>query len=302
MESLNKIIVCLDHTKIDPCLVENASAICKLAEASEIIFIHIIKDFNLPDSVRKEFPNLLDKALEDRKKEIENLVETHFKCDIKTTILIKQGSETKEILKIANKLNADLIILGLKKTSNSVLSTRIARRSPCSLLLIPENVTLKLDSIFIPTDFSSYSSFSIEIMLALTKNLDSTIYLHNIYQVPSSYRYSGKTYKEFENILKNHAINDCKVLIKKATIQSQKLVPVVSLDEKGKIINIILETANEKKADLIVMGAKGRTITSSLLIGSKSERMIGINDSIPLLIARKKGVIAGILEELNYLK
>lgn len=296
---LKKIIVCLDHSDMDKGLIENACALSKAAGATEITFLNVIKDFNLPDSVLKEFPDLLDKALEERKDEIKGLISKHFKCDIPTKILVLQGGETKEILKVANDQDSDLIILGRKKVSDSVLSTRVARRSPCNLLLIPEGVELKLDKIFIPVDFSDYSSLSLERTLELTKDTKSKIYLQNVYQVPSSYRYSGKTYEEFAEIMKGHASNDLDILIKNVKTQSQELIPVCSLDKDGKIIDLALSEASKKKVDLMVMGAKGRTTTSALFIGSKSERMIRINENIPLMIIRKKGAVAGILESLK---
>lgn len=296
---LKNIIVCLDHSDMDKGLIENACTISKIVGATTITFINVIKDFNLPDSVLKEFPDLLDKALVERKNEIKELIEEHFKCDLPTKILVKQGGETKEILKAANDLDADLVILGRKRGSDSVLSTRIARRSPCNLLLIPEGVKLKFDKIFIPVDFSDYSSLSLKSTLLLTKNLKSKVYLQNVYQVPSSYRYSGKSHQEFTEIMKGHATKDLEVLIKNVDKESQELIPVCSLDKDGKIIDLALKEAADKKVDLIIIGAKGRTTTSALFIGSKSERMIRINENIPMMIIRKKGAVAGILESLK---
>ncbi|MEO9484927.1 MAG: universal stress protein [Ekhidna sp.] len=295
---LKKIIVCLGHSDMDKELIENACSISKIAGTEEITFLNIIKDFNLPESVLKEFPDLLDKALDERKDEIKKLIGSHFKCDVSTKILVRQGGETKEILRAADEIKSDLIVLGRKKVSDSVLSTRVARRSPCNLLLIPEGVELKFDKIFIPVDFSDYSSLSLGRTMLLTKELKSKVYLQNVYQVPSSYRYSGKTYEEFAEIMKGHATKDLEILIKNVAKDSQELIPVCSLDKDGKIIDLALKEATKKKVDLIVMGAKGRTTTSALFIGSKSERMIRINEDIPLMIIRKKGAVAGILESL----
>ena len=81
---LKKIIVCLDHTQKDKLLIENACELSKIAGTEEIIFLNIIKDFNLPDDMIKEFPNLFDQAVEERRAELNELVDAHFKCDIKT--------------------------------------------------------------------------------------------------------------------------------------------------------------------------------------------------------------------------
>lgn len=296
---LEKIIVCLDHTELDKELIENACQLSKVASATDITFLNIIQDFDLPEAMKKEFPDLIDKAINERKKEINDLVEKHFECDIPTSILVKQGSKTKEILRVATSKDADLIILGRRVVSDSVLSTRIARRSPCNLLLIPEGMKLKFDKIFIPVDFSDYSTLSLEKTLDLTSVSNSRIYLQNVFNVPSSYRYSGKSYEEFAEIMKGHTKKDLDLLIKKVKVGSQELIPVFTLD-KGENINIlIMKEAMEKKVDLLVMGAKGRTAASALFIGSKAEHMIRINNEIPMMIIRKKGGIAGIIETLK---
>ena len=67
---LDKIIVCLGHTDKDQGLVENACQISKITGATQIIFLNIIREFNMPDDVMKEFPQLIDKAISERKEEI----------------------------------------------------------------------------------------------------------------------------------------------------------------------------------------------------------------------------------------
>lgn len=297
--AFKKIIVCLDHTEKDKLLIENACELSKIAGTEEIIFLNIIKDFNLPDEMIKEFPNLFDQAVEERKTELNELVEKHFKCDIKIKLIVRQGSLTKEILKTANDSKADLIIQGRNINSDSVLSARIARRSPCNLLLIPQNHTLKFDKIFIPVDFSDHSDLSLKTTLTLTEGKSSEVFLQNVINIPSSYRYSGKTYQEFGEIIKGHLEKDLDVLIKKVSPKTQKLTPVFTLDKGESVIDLIWDEARKRRVNMIVMGAKGRTAASAIFIGSKAEKMIRINYAIPLLIIRKKGAIAGILETLK---
>ena len=99
--------------------------------------------------------------------------------------------------------------------------------------------------------------------------------------------------------MKGHASKELDVFIKNANASNQELIPVCSLDKDGKLVDLVIKEAKKKKVDLIVMGAKGRTTTSALFIGAKSERMIRMNQNIPLLVIRKKGGIAGLLESLK---
>ena len=278
-------------------MIDNACIISKIAGTKELIFLNVIKDFNLPDEMKKEFPDLLDKAIEERKEELKGLVEEHVDLPIKTRLVVRQGSITKEILGVATNEKSDLIIMGRNNGSDSVLTTRIARRSPCNLLSIPQSITLKFDKVLIPVDFSDYSELSLKRTLSLTEHSSSTIYLHNVISVPSSYRYSGKSYDEFAEIIKGHAEKDLSILTNKVKLQNQKLERLFTIEHGENVIDLIWSESKKKKVDLIVMGAKGRT-PAVIFIGSKAERMIRINQEIPLMIIRKKGAMAGIIETL----
>ena len=101
--------------------------------------------------------------------------------------------------------------------------------------------------------------------------------------------------------MKEHASKDLGALLKRVEVSDQEIVPVYTIDKTGNLMKLVYDEAKKKKADLIIMGAKGRTMASALLIGSKSERMIRINEEIPLLMIRKKGAVAGLLDAFKEL-
>ncbi|MEM6641548.1 MAG: universal stress protein [Bacteroidota bacterium] len=294
-----KIIVCLDHSDKDQEVVESACSIAKISGTEEMIFLNVIKDFQLPEKMKKEFPDLLSKALEERKKELDSLVDSFWCLKIKKRLEVKQGSVTREIMDAATRIKSDLIIMGKNNDGDSLLTARIARKSPCNLLLLPPKKKLKFDRILIPVDFSDYSELSLKQTMALTQNFTSEIFLHNIISVPSSYRYSGKTSEEFAEIIQGHAEKDLEILTRKIELKNQSLVPSFTVEHGENVIDLVWAESKRKKVDLIVMGAKGRTVASTIFIGSKTERMIRVNDKIPLMIIRKKGAMAGVLETLR---
>lgn len=301
MITFNKILVCVDLSAADPSIIKNTCRLAKVIGTKEVTFLNVIKDFNIPDSLIKEFPDLLDKAVAERKAQLQEVIASGFDFEgVKTKILIKQGNATKEILTTSLDEKADLIVLGRKMGSNSVLSTRISRRAACNLLLIPEEGELNFNRIHVPVDFSNYSELALHTALALTHDTEADITLQNVYNVPSSYRYSGKTYEEFAEIMEDNSSKDLGALIKKvASVTKQKLKPVNTLNNGHNVSKLIFTEANKNKPNLIVMGAKGRTAASALFIGSKAERMIQVNFTIPLLVVREKGANAGIIESIK---
>lgn len=301
MITFNKILVCVDLSSADQSIIKSTCRLAQKIGTQEVTFLNVIKDFNLPDSLIKEFPDLIDKAVAERREKLEQEVKKGFDCEgITTKILIKQGNATKEILTTSLDQAADLIVLGRKVDSNSVLSTRISRRAACNLLLMPETGALDFDRILVPVDFSNYSELALQTALKLTGNSNAEITLQNVYSVPSSYRYAGKTFEEFASIMEGNSSKDLVALTKKVGVTSgQKLTPIHTLNNGQNVSKLIFAEADKSKASLIVMGAKGRTAASALFIGSKAERMIQVDFTIPLLVVREKGANAGIIESIQ---
>ncbi|MFT6854066.1 MAG: nucleotide-binding universal stress UspA family protein [Cyclobacteriaceae bacterium] len=308
MYKFNKILVGLDRTEIDYDLIKAASDICELSGAQEVFFINIIKDFHMPDSLLKEFPGLLDKAVKERQELLEADVKNNFKySEVKITVnvIVEHGQVTKNLLKIASEEKVDLIVLGRKneKKGGGVLLNRIARRAGCSLLIVPKGAEFKTDTILVPTDFSDYSKQAMDKAISFARKSKShvKIVVQNVYIVPTGYHYTGKSFEEFGVIMKENAKKDYHVFINQFDIEGFDVVDVYSLDKDDDIITDIFRSAKTRKANLIIIGAKGRTATTALFIGSKAEKLIQLESHTPLLVIRPKGKRAGLLEYIQEL-
>lgn len=286
-------------SKTDKCVIESTENLANAVGAEKIYFLNVIKNFQIPDAIKKEMPELEEKAIEERERKLHSEISRSYKGDTPYEIVIKTGNGTKEILKHVSSVKADVLVIGKKKESDSVLAPRIARRVPCNFLIIPNDSVLKFDRILLPVDFSEYSRLSLQSAIKITKNTNSTIYTQNVYTVPNGFRYSGKSFNDFAKIMKANAEKYLNMLLKQAEVNPADVVPIHTLDKKEGVVKLVMKEAKKKNINLIVIGAKGRTAASALFIGSKSERMIRINNSTPMLIIRKKGVIVGLLESLK---
>jgi nucleotide-binding universal stress UspA family protein len=264
----------------------------------------VIRDLNLPDEVKKEFPKITEKAISERKQEIIKLVREKFKCDgILPRFIIRQGQATKEVMKFAATEKMDLIIVGRKneKISDGVLVQRLARRVGCSLLIIPKGQKLKFGKVLVPIDFSSYSKMALEkaVDISNKSSQDVQIIVQNVFNVPSGYHYAGKTYEEFAAIMKKHAQSDYENFIQDLDLSKINIRTTYTLDKEDDVIDEIHKKSKKIKADLIIIGAKGRTSATALFIGSKAEKLLHLDTKIPVLVVRPKGKRAGIIEYLQ---
>ena len=301
MYLIKKMIVCLDQTSLDKTLIQYAEFIAKVNQTKKIYFVNVIKNLSVPKEVLEEFPNLVESMINERQAAMETVVSENFpdQKGISLNYIVKEGSLSKKVLKLAEEKSADMIIVGRKihLPGTGVVSLRLARRASCSLLIVPENSQPKVQKILVPSDFSDYSKDALEeaIMIA-EKHGNVEIVCQNVFSIPSGYHFTGKSYEEFTQIMQMHAEIAYKKFIRKINTKGIKITPVYTKDEDDDPVQEIVNKALEINADGIIIGAKGRTAATALFIGSMAERLIQFNDSLPLLVTRPKGKNAGILD------
>jgi len=304
MEPFKEILVGLDTSELDETLIRYASFIVDNSSAERVTFVNMIRNLNIPSEVKKEFPHLLENALEERRSLIESGVKKHFNPakKVKIKYLVKRG-QAPMLLQEARKNNIDLIIIGQKKSldGTGVTTLRLARRASCNLLIVPENVEPKANKLLVPVDFSNHAKLALEqtIDFVVKTGIKSEIICQNVYAVPAGYHYTGKSFDEFAEIMKKNAQENFRKFMKKIDTRGQEIKEVYSLDTNDNLASDIYDLADEINPDFIIIGAKGRTAAAALFLGSLAEKMVNEKMNHPLLVVRFKGKNAGVIETLR---
>ncbi len=306
MYPIKRILVALDLTAMDVELIRFAAFVLKNTPADRLYFVNIIRKFHIPESVMKEFPGLVDTAIGERKEKMMSVVQDNFDMDdvkkkqVKLQYIVKDGAPAKKLLQIAQDSDIDLIIAGRKVSleGSGVMVQRLARRAACNLLIVPEGSEPNIRKILIPSDFSEHSELALETAVDIARLTGTNVQLvvQNVYNVPPGYHYSGKSFEEFSAIMEKHARKEYKTFIKKIDLKNQKIKDVYSLDKNDNLMSDIYDKAIEIEADMIIIGAKGRTAATALFLGSIAERAIQMNSRFPLLVVRPKGQNAGFFD------
>lgn len=301
MYLIKKLIVCLDQSPLDQTLIAYAGFLNKENSIKKIYFVSVIKNLSIPKEILDEFPDLMEKIVNERLKSMEQEVQHHGKefKNTKLNFLVREGTLSKKILKLAEEKSADLILIGRKVNlpGTGVASSRLARRASCGLLIIPENTQPKISNLLVPSDFSDYSKDALEDSILIAKNLGAKeVFCQNVFSIPSGYHFAGNSFAGFKDIIQTYAEVNFKKFVRKIDSKGIKITPIYTQDEEDDPIQKIIFKAQEIKADLIIIGAKGNTAATALFIGSMAERLIQFNKKIPLLVTRPKGKNAGILD------
>jgi len=304
MKDIKRLLIGLDHSEMDKTLIEYTLYFSGFLPVTEIIIVNVIPDLHIPDEVLSEFPDLKEKVISDREEEIRKIVGPYFEeKDLQLQYIIREGVPTKFIMDYSHDHDIDLIIIGRKKMlpTSGVTIPRLARRSDCNLLIVPEGARPSLKTICVPIDFSDYSNLSINhaIDLAVKTTPPIEIVCQHVYNVPTGYTHIGKTYKEFATIMKRNAEKNFKALLKGIDARGTKIRPVFNLESKEDVSAKVCELVDKVKADLLIIGAKGRTATAALFIGTFAEKLIHVIKDTPIFIARPKGQHKGILDYIR---
>lgn len=291
----------MDTSEADRTLLEFVEIIATTNETKEIHFFNSISEMRIPEGVLKDFPEIKEKSIKDRKSQIQTLVKEQLPPELfeKSTIHVKEGAPAKSVLRFVEKNNIDLILMGRHKNfvGGGILSNRLARRAACSLFIIPEDAKPTVGLLHVPCDFSKHSKIAMEEAIRVARKYDNVkIVCQNVYTVPGGYHYSGKTYEEFAEVMKQNAERDYKKFMSEIDHEGVNLEVVYSLDTNDNPVTDIIDFAHENNPGAIFIGVKGRTSTTALFIGSRAEQLIQYNNDIPMMVVRPTGQNAGIID------
>ena len=107
----------------------------------------------------------------------------------------------------------------------------------------------------------------------------------------------GKTLEEHQALLEAAARRENERLLKRLHAPAGELRWECAPDLPGKPVPIILEAIDRLAADVVVIGARGRTGAAGVLLGKVTEQLIH-RSPVPVLAVKKKGECLGILRAL----
>jgi len=141
---------------------------------------------------------------------------------------------------------------------------------------------VEIRTILVPVDFSEVAPILAKWAKGFAKQLNAKIILTYILEDLSTYEgifVDLKTLTELENALYEGAKKSMEDFLKEHFSDFPDVEPVL---EKGDVVETILRVAQEKGADLIVIGTHGRKGLDRILFGSVAEGVVK-NSPIPVV-------------------
>ncbi len=301
MYRYKRLLVGIPYGTKKSTVIRFAEKISRLADTEKIVFLYLdSKCEEIPDDLLRDYPELAPTCDFSVRLELEELVEKNFRrnSSIRLEFDAIEGHPLIDLLRRAKEDETDLILMHRTgESSEGSFFTKLARKAPCSVLLVPEAIDPDFKHILVPIDFSEHASDAMEVSIAFALASDTKeINCLHIYDVPLGYYKTGKSYEEFAEIMKGHAENAFAQFVKSLDMKGIKPIPLFRLQGK-KHKGIEEEILDHDDFDLIVIGSRGRKAAAGVLLGSVTEHLIK-ECSIPLLAVKRKGENMGFLEAL----
>jgi nucleotide-binding universal stress UspA family protein len=138
--------------------------------------------------------------------------------------------------------------------------------------------------LLVPTDFSEYADGALDYAIELAKTLQARLTVLYVYYLPSlalgevSPVVIDDTLQAMETNARQQA-QKALARVLRAGLQGDSVIV------EGTPFQMIIDTATDKGADLIVMGTHGRTGLSHVLMGSVAEKVVRLAPC-PVLVTR----------------
>lgn len=269
---MEKLLLASDRSEFSEGAIREAIKLAKTCSSK----LYIISVAETPDIRAYNYPMAAFEKLEIvTRQHLESLKESAEKEGIICEIIERRGTETyKYIVDEAAKNNVEMIIIGrrgrtgITRLMMGSVTAKVIGHSPCKVMVVPRFARISFEKILVPTDGSIFSDLASREAISIAKNVRSSLIVLSV-----------ATKDE------NLPVAEASVGMVKEAAEKEG-IKVEALTLIGNPHEVIVDTADKKKAGFIVIGSHGRSGIDRLLMGSVTERLIG-HAGCPVLVVRK---------------
>jgi nucleotide-binding universal stress UspA family protein len=288
---VERILLSSDGSDFSEGAVREAIRMAKTCSSS--LSVLSVIDYNPEfDSVA---PQIMEKKEKEARLHLDDVQARARQEGVECVTLVEKGEDAyQNIVSAAEKNRSSMIIMGrrgrtgLKRLMMGSVTARVIGHAPCNVLVVPRAARLQFRSIVVATDGSRYSSAAVAEAIGLARRNSSQLTV--IAVVPAEL--ATPTDIEFtmnqRELIAEKEMHNAEQNARTVKEAAQKEgVAVQAFVMSGKPAEAIIQTAQERQADLIVVGSHGRTGVERLLMGSVAERVIVLT-ACPVLVVKGK--------------
>ncbi|QNL21746.1 universal stress protein [Hyphobacterium sp. CCMP332] len=289
--SFKNVLCCLDRSAVDENVLIFANQLRESGLIQNIKALHVV-DSELEEKARQYTDNdAWNDFKEEIRKDIRKNIKTIFKNSDNIKVIVRGGSPL-EVINTKSKSEAvDLVIVGNKKKKNGlgIAGHHIARSALCDILFVPEGYQNIPQSILCAYDFSEHSEATMNVGLSFAKTFGIKDFKAlNILASPSGYFKTGRLHKDF---VESEKKNLSKKWNKEVELHPryENVDFDITENEKNDVSHYVKLKGSEMNEPIIFIGSKGKTASSSFLLGSVTEKVLMKEIESPIWIHKMPG-------------
>lgn len=292
MEQFKKIGVFLDGCPGSDEALEFAAEIASRTDVESLLCVHVHGRGGIvpepdptPEAFEAEMRKRLPAAVLDR-----------------TRFDVHPGGGIAEVLRSTRDESLDLVVVGRRLPSDELgvgsAFTVLARKAPCSVLVVPVYARVHLERYLVPVDCSDHSRRALELTLALARRVageKAQVVTQQVYSVGYGYQYTGADFHDAGKQLEDVCRNKLRKFMADIDVTGVELTSINTCSDDP--ARAVTDLAVAMKLDMVVIGSRGLSKTMAALLGSNAERIL-MASPIPVLIVKQKGETTHLLSAL----
>jgi len=218
-------------------------------------------------------PGFFEKYEKQIRQHLESVKARASKENLDCEIIVHEGEEPFQyITDEAAEKKVEMILMGrygrtgIDRLLMGSVTAKTIGHSPCKVMVVPRAAKVSYKKILVATDGSKYSDAAALEAISIAKRCGSELIALSVAARDTNLAAAKESVERARQIAEKEGIK------------------VESLTLSGTPYEVIVSTAEQKGADLIVVGSHGRTGVKRLLMGSVTERVIGHSESAVLVV------------------
>lgn len=291
---IRQLVVALALSAADDTTLEYVSFLAGRAPVASAFFLHVAQRLDLYSAMLEREAQAVVSNFDfhsDLARQLDEAIRGRLGAGTQVQCDVREGDPLEEVLRECMDLQADLLVVGKKGSSSAhgILANNLVRKTSCSTLVIPEHARIQMERIFVPVDFSPYSVRALQTAAAIARRLPQVpeLIVTHLYELPNIFTYRlGKTEEELKVILDADRAAALQDFVNNYAPEAARIRISIERHDDAGLARQIADAALRCNADLIVMGAKGHSRVERLLMGSVTEKLLLINESIPVWVVK----------------
>lgn len=270
---LKNILLATDGSEYSEGAIQEAIYLAKSCSA-KLTVIYVLE---VNAELETEGPKIVEKMENTAREHLDRIRKTAAQDNVECEVIVSRTDQPyKAIIEEAGKRTADVIVMGrrgrtgLKKILMGSVTAKVIGYASAKVLVVPKDAEIKAETIMVATDGSTSCEAAEREAISMSKRCH-----------PKVKKTFALSVAPADSDLPRAQANVERVMAK-AKEHGVEMEPLATV---GRRYEMILKTAKEKNADIIIMGTYGRTRIDKLLMGSVSERVVGLSHC-PVLIVK----------------